>query len=444
MQRHPPPGPATAIESPRVGVGVRKPLRIVAFDLDNTLLDPCSVLYSQLHRTFFAEWKSTEPVDRLLEHFERTRQHGDALQRLGLANPIHDRGHPQSLAAFALTCPTAVLAGMQSESRRGDDHSYLSTIERLSATHTATTQGSALDRLRAEVQLRRLLLSDDARRLADGVRILAEGPEITERSERYGALAQRQSHRETGSLLARLRDRGDTAVVISQGQTAVQESKLRRAGCSEKTCATLLTTEEAAQPPGRRELESWVDARLAEPPEALDSDDELLANWTVRCAIDEWSRKTPLFYARCIHALAHDAGNARRALATLRVVQDHEWAQHDLRFLMVGDRIDTDVHPVLECLGRDGCETIHLRCGKYASLAGVSGSSSAAHRTFHTWDEVEEYLVNELDWTAVNRVRTPPRVVRESDFDAAALRRGLRSSMSVVRAVCELAVSARS
>ena len=426
-------------ESPR---RVTASLNILAFDLDNTLLDPGSTLYAELHRTFVSGLTKEVSVEALLEEFERVRSCGDALERLGLANPIHDRGHPQSLAAFVLTVPWTVFDSESTSLSSTKRQAFRRTLDRLRMLHDATTQGAPEERLDAEFFLRDVLRSArDPRGLRDAITSLAEESSVCEHARRYAALEADQRHYDHLPLLRNLADRGVTTVVVSQGRVDVQTAKLRRLKLAEFFDRRLLVTESASRIVGRDELDHRIDEELARCSHGPAPDGELLSLWRFRCILDRWGRKSPEYYARCLHAIANAPSDCQRTLADLRHFPFDAWKQDDVRFVMVGDRLDTDIDPVLANLGRAQCETIHLRSGKYADIAHPNTAlDRAPHRTFTRWSEVEHYLLNDLDWTRVNPIRTPPAMLRAADFDDELLRFGLRSTLPIVRSLSELAM----
>ncbi len=417
-------------------------LNILAFDLDNTLLDPGSTLYAELHHSFLSDLTKEAPIEALLEEFERVRSCGDALERLGLANPIHDRGHPQSIAAFALTAPWNML-GRESEATSSTARqAFRGTLDRLRTMHDATTQGTPEQRFDAESHLRDVLRSArEPRDLRDTVRSLAEESSVREHARRYAALEADQEHDDRLPLLRNVADRGITTVVVSQGRVDVQAAKLRRLKLTKFFDGRLLVTEGATRIVGHDTLDHRIDEGLATCAYGAKPDDELLSLWRFRCMLDRWNRKSPELYARCLHAIASAPSNCQGALADLRNLPFDAWNQDNVRFVMVGDRLDTDIDPPLVCLGRTQCETIHLRSGKYATLALANGApGSVPHRTFARWIQVEEYLLNDLDWSRVSPIRTPPTMLRAADFDDELLRFGLRSTLPIVRSLSELAV----
>ena len=72
----------------------------VAFDVDNTLLDPEMRAYRETVVRFLEATDIGLPPDEAYDTFEEARATGHALERLGLRNPIHDRGNAEGLAAF--------------------------------------------------------------------------------------------------------------------------------------------------------------------------------------------------------------------------------------------------------------------------------------------------------------------------------------------------------
>lgn len=428
-----------------LNTNVSRPLNILAFDLDNTLLDPGSTLYASLHRAFLSDLTTDLPIESRLDEFERVRRCGDALERLGLANPIHDRGHPQSIATLILTVPSPLLGREAATYDAARRQAFRRAVDTLRTLQEATTVGTPDERLRAEFRLRDMVRTADAtREFRSAVTDLAERPIVRELAERYASLEADQQHPNRLPLLRALAERGITTVVISQGRAQIQSVKLRRLGLAEFFDGRLLVTESASRIAGLDELDRWLDEEFSRVSPDSVPNDELRIRWRFRCMLDRWSRKSPEFYARCLHAIARSPTQPQQTLADLPSFPFKAWKGRNARFVMIGDRLDTDIDPVLASLGPEKCETIHFRCGKYADLAPRSDDARPApHRTFTQWCEVEQYLLNDLDWDRARPIETPPALFADADLDESLLHAGMRDSLSVVRALVEMAVRTR-
>ena len=228
-----------------------------------------------------------------------------------------------------------------------------------------TGEGPLAARVAAERRVRYRVLHDAAvRELVQRIGDLAVQPMLGSWAELYAKLEAGQPLPDPSELLAAAVGAAEHVVVISEGRLAIQQAKLERLSCAELFAGRLLTTETAARPAGWRELAAAIDRRVAELPHSDTPDEKLddLLHWQV--LLDEWGRKSPAFYARCLHALQASAEQPEPALSVLTSVPSAQW--QPMRFVMIGDRYDKDVAPVQALLGLGGACTVRVRQGKYA------------------------------------------------------------------------------
>ena len=174
---------------------------------------------------------------------------------------------------------------------------------------------------------------------------------------------------------------------------------------------------------------------------ALGSDDELVLLWHYRCMIDDWDTKTPWFYARCLHALQRDRRRPEVLLRQPLYVPPDEWHAHPLRFVMVGDRYDKDVEPLVDLLGSGVGLKIRLRMGKYGHVHPDAEIpvDRRPDRTFTDWDSLADFLANELSVEDVKPIMSPPDILPRQDVTPETIERGLQSEFQAVRVVAQSA-----
>ena len=150
-----------------------------------------------------------------------------------------------------------------------------------------------------------------------------------------------------------------------------------------------------------------------------------------------WATKTPSFYARCLHALQLDRESPAAAFAKPVFVPADHWRTKPLHFVMVGDRYDKDVKPLMDLLGPDAAMKLQLRMGKYGELHPESElpPDRRPDRTFTDWDSLAKFLTDELRFKDVKPITTPPDIVPRNEVRTDYIKRGLDSPYEAVRLV---------
>jgi FMN phosphatase YigB (HAD superfamily) len=420
----------------------QKPLQrvLIGFDVDNTLMDPTGEAYRRTVEDFLARSElGLDPVASF-RTFEEVRSHGRVLERLGLGNPIHDRGHPHGMALLCLThCDNpAILRELDIHTE--DRPAYDIVIRKLRELHHASRHGPFEKRLEAEINLRAALENRaEVERLRSEIDRIARSPIVTGLAEGYRAAERDRPAGDRTPIMAALISKGATPVVISEGRAKIQIEKLNRLGLSELFNQRVLITEAATSLPGIHRLEDAIsnlmDVRVARESQA--GDDELRFLWYYRCLIDAWATKTPWFYARCLHALQLDRENPEAALSKPVFVPADHWRANPLHFVMVGDRYDKDVKPLMDLLGPDVAMKLQLRMGKYENLHPESElpPDRRPDRTFTNWDSLAKFLTDELRLEDVKPITTPPDIVPRNEVHTDYVERGLDSPYEAVRLV---------
>lgn len=413
---------------------------IVAFDVDNTLLDPTGESYRRTVTEFLSQVDLGLPPDEAYGAYEGVRSHGYALERLGLANPIHHRGHPHALALMCITygADPALLfeLGIKHDERtRG-----LALLFHLAELHDARRAGPPADRLKAEMLIRGIVDRGlDAQRFRAEVERVAGHRIIAEWAAAYARIERSHESSDPGELIRGIASRGGTPVIISEGQWALQRRKLADLGVASLVSGRALITEAAAQPPALADFELALSDAITAHQEHRrgDVDENLVLLWYYRCVLDDWSAKTPAFYGRCLHALRANAHAAEEALRNFAFVGARDWRENPLRFVMVGDRYDRDVEPLIDLLGAGRATTIRLTQGKYGDQHPSSAlpPDKRPFRSIPTWDALCVYLEQELIAEDVISIDMPPAILHGVHHREDLIERGLSSSLAAVRTV---------
>ncbi len=464
---------------------------VIAFDLDNTLLDPEGTGYTRTLDQFFSRMKPTLGDEReAIEAYERVRSCGDALASCGLGNPIHERGHPEGLAVlFMLEARDAELChalGIDSNTRRRDRATLAGLVDR----HRATGEGDCESRLLAECRLRAFLkpsrfFSAEAstranlpgstqpslatnldsnpkgERLDDGAatrfmeraRRIARNRRVVEWSGIFRAIERNQPLRDLRPFFTALTERGATPVLITEGRQDIQAEKVARLGLSSVFDGRLLTTGATADVPGRTALEEAIadridavlrSARRIDKELQIEPDDMLRELWFYRSVLRRWATKSTWFYARCLHAMHRNPERPQDALQPPIFVPHGAWRKAPLHFVMVGDRYDKDVAPLIELLGKDGGLTVRLRQGKYGDRDPTDRlpRDRRPDHTFSDWASVEAFLLEALRIKDIAPIAGAPPLVPPSERYTKAPRGASKSGFEAIRAIATAGIAA--
>ncbi len=417
---------------------------VIAFDIDNTLTDPDGSDYRRTTTKFLALHDLGLNAADAYDALEAIRARGVVLERIGLANPRHERGCADGLAVLCLMhCMNPNLQA-ELDINADDQNTYRDTFTKLSELERATREGDFDDRLDAECRVREFAATDPRiARSRDEVLRISRHPTIQGWARTYDKIESAQPMNDLRPLLEGLVSRGATPIVITEGREEVQLRKIPRVRVDDILTGRVLITETAAKLPGVRELESAIGALIEGRIDSTCSpaqEAELQLLWYFHCVVDEWATKSESFYARCLHAVHHNPNDPQSALAALAVVPAGQWAQHPLRFGMVGDRYDKDVLPLIELLGCDVGMTVRLRMGKYAALHPEDElpPHRRPSRTFASWDALSTFLADDLTVEDIRPITAPPPIVPPSELRRDYIDRGRHSSYEAVRAVAEL------
>lgn len=412
----------------------------MAFDVDNTLLDPDMRAYNATVPTFLTGCDVGLRPDEAFEGFEGVRSKGDAMERIGLRSGSHYRGDPDFLAVFCMTCCTS--PGLRGDLRIGasDQSEYNEVLSELVTAYKAARKGSGDQRLDAERRLR-TFCSTDARiaRFRGEAERIARHPKIVGWADVYRTLELAQPVDNLLPFMERLASGGIIPVVISEGRTEIQLEKVSRLGLAEFFRGRILITQQAAAVPGLGLLDEAISQMIDEwiGTASGPASDELRTLWYYRCLIDGWATKSASFYARCLHALHHDIEHPQDTFDTPVYVPPNTWEANPLRFVSVGDRYDKDVAPLIDLLSPTVGMKIRLRMGKYGHLHPEEelAPDRRPDKTFTDWDSLATFLAEDLTPEMIPPITAPPDIVNRADLRPDYIERGLDSPYQAVRCV---------
>ncbi len=415
---------------------------VVAFDLDNTLVDPDGETYRRTTANFLGFIDIGLNSSEVLRAYEGLRMRGDALERLGLGSPLHERNNPEAMAALCLSRATHRGLLRDLSINPVDQPDWRKLIVELAGLHDKTRRGSFDSRLAAEIEFQRLRATDPRLpRFCAEVRRVAAMPRITVWAQHYEKLARAEVMAYVRPLLDALVRREAVLLVISEGRFRVQTAKLDRLQVAEFFQDRVLITEQVAAVTGLEELDEAIAGLIGErmTTGADTESPELPLLWHYRCLIREWESKTPWFFGRCLHAVQNAPHRPELSLGHPVFVPAAEWEQRPLRFVMVGDRYDKDLAPLIDLLGLEVGTTVRLRAGKYGARdpEDATPPQRRPDRTFNDWDSLATFLSNDLTADQIPPITTAPAIVDPSMVTRDLIDSGLHSEYEAIRGVAQ-------
>lgn len=413
---------------------------IVALDLDNTLLDADSHAYHATVSGSLADIDLGLSAAQAQSAYESIRELGNALERIGLKNPIHERGSAQTLAVLCMTEGQSPRLRTELEIGSSDQAMHFGFLRELDGLNRVCRAGSFSERLGSEVQARMFCKTDPrVARFLDDAKRIARHPVVVQWAERYRSLELAQPVEDMLPLMQSLTSRGMLPVVISEGRSHIQLEKLGRLGLIDFFDGRILITQGAGTIAGIGKLDTAISRRIDDriARQSTENDEELNLLWHFRCLVDTWMSKTPSFFGRCLHALHRDSERPQGIFGVPNYDEEESWREKPLRFVMVGDKYDKDVKPLIDLLGPEVGLKVRLRMGKYGHLHPEDElpADRRPDRTFTNWDSFARFLAEELTPDMVPPITQPPDLAPRSELRPDYIRRGLESEFEAVRCV---------
>ncbi len=419
----------------------------VAFDLDNTLIEFEADAYESIVRRFLAEGDLGLQVAESFGLYERVRAWGNAMERLGLANPVHRRGHPHLLALVGLLFGNLPFGGESARLPESRRRSLIETMSELADRERSSRHGDPADCLLAELELRATIArSQRLRDLAERTRHLAEAEELQAWAARYSAIERGLPLRDFDELFDGLEARGARCVIITHGLVETQLAKVQRLGLLARLSERVLITEQAGAVEGRAALDEALDEKLDDCVRGRCAPDADLGEmWLFRWVLTQWSRKTPSFFARCLHAMHSRPDRPASGLAEAMVVERARWQAAPMRFAMIGDRYDLDIRPVRALLKPGEGRTLLLTQGKYGPQQShpVAPAELAPDHLFPDWTSLADFLRSAGAPLGGAPISAPPNCLAELPIPPERLREGSRSRFQAIRLVAGVVAAQR-
>ncbi len=391
---------------------------VIAFDIDNTLLSP----HPNAYRHTIDQYLSFHDIGLLPEEaykaHEKIRAMGNALEAIGLPNSIHHRGTPETLALYLIGYASDKFMYEKFGLNLMERCLSLEWLNEVSELIRTGCEGDWHSRFTTYIEYRNRVKRPPAT-LVDPVRIIAESKLVQDWSATY-ADAERDNVEiiDFAPLMRKLQSLGANLVIITEGRYALQSEKLNRIGLAELFKNRILVTESAARPDGIEDIERIIANAIETGTQAeeLLKDQRIRNAWGTKLLTDAWAGKSPAFFARCLHAIAARPAAPQQALSDSEAtVNDEHWQTNPTRFVMVGDRYEKDIEPLIELLGPGGCTTIRLTQGRYGRLhpLGELEPHRRPTHTFEHWDALHAFLTTKLHSHDVPVIDVAPSVIHE-------------------------------
>lgn len=234
----------------------------------------------------------------------------------------------------------------------------------------------------------------------------AEGEEFSSVQNEYERNFHLKPHPYVVEFLDYLKQENIETVLISEGIEDIQIEKLKRMKLLSYFRHRILTTGMAATPVGIEELETyWKEIVRKELPELTDVDRAVIF---FRSLIERMNFKdNKNFYRRIFHVIKSNDADFSAALKKMRFVNKKVWENSiPIKLVMIGDRYDKDVKPIIEILGRESIKTIRIITGKYKDQ--YPDSEIPLHKrptkTCSSFKQIQNYFHQDNFWEEANSV----------------------------------------
>jgi hypothetical protein len=199
-----------------------------------------------------------------------------------------------------------------------------------------------------------------------------------------------------------------------------------------------LTTENAARPEGIEQLDTcWKNIVRKEFSELTDVDRAIIF---FRSVIERMNfKENKNFYRRILHVVKSNDTDFSAALKKMNIVSKEEWENSiPIKIVMIGDRYDKDVKPIIEILGWKIIKTIRIITGKYKDQ--YPNSEIPLHKrptkTCSSFKEIRNYFNQDNFWEEANSVYYIPPALIEKHYKGF-WEIGKKSKIGVVKKLTE-------
>ncbi|MEK6674740.1 MAG: hypothetical protein AABZ47_03695 [Planctomycetota bacterium] len=422
---------------------------VIAFDLDNTLLDPTGEAYEKTVREFASLVDIGIEAASAFDAYEHLRARSKVFERLGLRNPNHDRGNADILAVLCMTHARNPKLCRELGIDPALARWALTVFDDLHRLEAPTRSLDPHSRLKAEIKLRHHLWSNSS-----AIAFCAAGKRIAHHTilenwaRQYCLIEQNHPPVVGADLLQELETLGAIPVVITEGRCDTQREKLVRAGILERLSGRILISESGGEIPDSASFQDHMNACLnavSRGDREVLENDIFCAEWLAYFVLSLWQTKSPAFYGRCLHAIHAEPHRPESSLLKRTVVPASQWSANPLHFVMIGDRYDRDIAPLLQLLGPGVALKFRLQCGKYASLDRDADLEPARRpdKTFVLWDQLSALLTENLQLSDIPQVRYPPGLAPITTVPSDALKPAIDSPFETARCVADTVLSSR-
>ncbi len=205
-------------------------------------------------------------------------------------------------------------------------------------------------------------------------------------------------------FLKYLQDEHIETILVSEGIDNIQIKKLSKMNILPFFKHRILTTEKAANPNGIKELDNaWNNIVKKNINELLESDKCIIF---FRNMIRDMELKdNENFYRRILHVIKSNEINLENALSELKYIKFKEWnLLPPVKLVMIGDRYDKDVLPLINILSQNNIKTIRLRLGKYKDEYPDDSIQVNLRptKTLTNFEDIKDYFLKDHFWEDLN------------------------------------------
>lgn len=411
--------------------------KIVCIDLDHTLFNNEEIRNSALTAAL-SKFELGISLSEKLDAIEKIRDLYRILQSLGFPHLIHYWNEKELYIFLAIFFSgnekhIAALKKFGVERER-----LLSSLVSHQEYLDSLDESFYYDYL-VEKYIEKINSDDQIKRFKELVAVFkANGEEFSSVQNEYERNFYLKPHPFVVEFLDYLKQENIETVLISEGIEEIQIDKLKRMNLLSYFQHRILTTGRAATPEGVEELETyWKEIIRKELPELTDVDRAVI--FFRRLINDMNFKENKNFYRRIFHVIKSNGPDFSAALKKMSFVNKTAWENSiPLKMVMIGDRYDKDVKPIIELLGRETVKTIRIITGKYKDQ--YPDSEIPLHKkpakTCSSFKQIHNYFHRDNFWEEANNVPyIPPALIEEDHKHLWEI--GKKSRIGVIKRLAE-------
>lgn len=389
--------------------------KIILIDIDSTLYDNLYTRHKAL-KPVLKRLLLDNSISQLLKNYERIVDIGDVFDKIGLVNFKHIWSSKELYAVLTVLFtrnPDHLCSMGISES---DQAFFLKALEEthrsLMKMHRIYPNTFQIKRNTFQPAIKNIALL----RFITIVNKIKNHKLFRNADKAFKRNLVFKPNKGVVEFLYRMYKAGFQMNVVTEGYHDIQCNKINKLGLAHLFRNRILTSEDATTPFGIKTLYRQIvliENKIAIKTASPEDKKELNALKSIIKMLKEYENKSnPLFFGRIIHAIVSDPGNPYKALKKFAVVSSDEWVKkNNIKIVMIGDRYDKDVRPLINLLGKKNVMTIRYQKGKHRKsfLPHSVAPSQQPDLTAHSFRTIQKFLLTDKVWNEKNLIKTPPR-----------------------------------